>query len=225
MSATGTAAKVKRTMGHIALHYPHPADGPLAARLLTLLGYVETQLLPLPNGTNFYRFVVNDDHHARGDGIIYLSCLPDAVRAVVEASRSALGFGTEAEHPSIADLREAVAQDPEYMFHLGLLVDSLPELERIVADIRGLEASDPAYKGRLKVTVNRPRRGDEEIDALLDASAEFGAVDRYAYGRNGIQVFIETDLLASGPLADSLVLEFDYLFPGKTSHILSVVEL
>jgi hypothetical protein len=53
----------------------------------------------------------------------------------------------------------------------------------------------------------------------------FGTVDRYAYGRNGVQAFIETDILASGPLADSMVLELDYIFPGKTSHILSVVEL
>jgi hypothetical protein len=223
--APDSAAASGRTMGHVALHYGRKEDGPLAARLLKLLGYVETQALPLPDGATFYRFVVDPRHHARGDGIIYLSLIPEAQAALVGAAREALGYGTEREHPAIAGLRAAVEADPEYMFHVGVLVDTLEELERMTTEMRRLGESDPDFKGRIKVTVNRPRRGDDEIDARLDASEAFGAVDRYAYGRNGVQLFVETDILVSGPLADSLVLEFDYVFPGKTSHILSVVEL
>jgi hypothetical protein len=212
-------------MGHVALHYGRKEEGPLAARLLSLLGYVETQALPLPDGSIFYRFVVDQHHHARGDGIVYLSVLPPAQTALVEQVRDALGVGTDHEHPSVAGLRAAIDADPEYTFHLGVLVDSLEEIERIVAELQQLNNSDPDLKGRLKVRMNRPRRGDEEIDRRLDESPVFGTVDRYAYGRNGVQAFIETDILASGPLADSMVLELDYIFPGKTSHILSVVEL
>ena len=59
----------------------------------------------------------------------------------------------------------------------------------------------------------------------MDASPAFGNVTRYAYGRNGLQLFVETDLLTSGQIGDTLILEFDYVWPGFDSHILSVVEL
>ena len=216
---------VRRTMGHVALHYGRKEEGPLAARLLSLLGYVETQALPLPDGSTFYRFVVDKENHARGDGIVYLSLLPPAQAALVEAVRSALGVGTDQEHVSVAGLRKAIDDDPEYTFHLGVLIDSLEEIERIVATLQALNETDPELKGRLKLRLNRPRRGDEAIDRRLDESPVFGTVERYAYGRNGVQAFIESDILASGPLADSMVLELDYIFPGKTNHILSVVEL
>jgi hypothetical protein len=101
-----------------------------------------------------------------------------------------------------------------------VLVDSLEDIERIDTELQKHHDSDPELKGRMKIRMNRPRRGDEEIDNRLDRSSVFGPVDRYAYGRNGVQAFIETDLLASGPLADSMVLELDYIFPGNTNHLL-----
>ena len=73
---TATGTESERTMGHLALHYGAASDGPIAARLLKAMGLVETQVLPLPNG-NFYRFVANQGHVERGDGIIYLSALPE----------------------------------------------------------------------------------------------------------------------------------------------------
>ncbi len=211
-------------MGHVALHYPDREAGPLAAQLLGAIGFVETQMLPLPDG-NFYRFVVDERHRQRGDGIVYLSCLPSTQAALIAAAREALGHGTPHAHPAIADLRAALDSDPEYMFHVGMLLDSLEELERVTLALMALEKSDPAFKDRLRIVINRPQPGDAAVDARLDASAVFGSVTRHAYGRNGVQVFVETDLLSSGPLGDSLVLELDYVFPGKDSHILSVVEL
>ena len=216
---------VRRTMGHVALHYGQRQDAALAARLLSLIGYVETQALPLPDGSTFYRFVVDAHHHARGDGIVFLAQLPPAQAALVSAAREALGFGTAQAHPAIAELRAAIDADPEYTFHLGILINSLEEIERIVVNLQELNRTDPELKGRLKITMNRPRPGDAEVDARLDASPAFGSVDRYAYGRNGVQAFIETDILVAGPLGDTMVLELDYLFPGKDSHIFSVVEL
>jgi len=217
--------RTRRSMGHVALHYAHRDEGPLAAKLLALLGYVETQALPLPDGSTFYRFVVDDYHQARGDGIVYLSVVPPAQAALVQAARAALRVGTAQEHSAVKTLRSAIEADPEYSFHLGLLVDSLEDVERVAAELSDRNMNDPAFKGRLNVTLNRPRRGDAAIDARLDASPAFGGVDRYAYGRNGVQLFVETDILTSGPLGDSMILELDYIFPGTTSHILSVVEL
>jgi hypothetical protein len=213
-----------RTMGHVALHYQRASDGPAAAKLLNLLGMVETQALPLPDGT-FYRFVVDPKHQARGDGIIYLSVVPEAQRALTDAIRSALKVGSSDEHPAVGGMRAAIEADPEYTFHVGMLLPSLEELERIVLDLQERAKSDPDLKGRVKVTLNRARRGNPEVDARLDASPLFQSADRYAYGSNGVQAFIETDILSSGLLGESLVIELDYVFPGYKSHILSVVEL
>lgn len=212
-------------MGHLALHYARPEDGPTAAKLLSLIGLIETQDLVLPNGTHFYRFVVDDRHYARGDGIVYLSVVPDAQQKLLDAVRNALKIGTPDEHPSVGEMRAALVADPEYSFHVGLLADSLEAVESLVLDLRARNESDPDLKGRLNITMNRPLPGDAEVDARLDASPVFGDVKRYAYGRNGIQVFIETDILVSGTLGESTVIEIDYVFPGKTSHVLSVVEM
>lgn len=223
--ANGTQLRNRYSLGHIALHYPKPEDGPVAARLLSLLGLVETQDLVLPNGTHFYRFVANSDHVRRGDGILYLSCVPDAQRALLEAVRSALKVGTDEQHPAVDAMRNALLQDPEASFHVGLLAESLEALEALVLELRKRTECDPDLKGRLKITINRPVPGNSEVDARLDASPAFRDVTRHAYGRNGLQVFVETDLLVSGTLGESTVIEIDYVFPGYDSHILSIVEM
>ncbi|HQS68186.1 MAG: hypothetical protein B7Y36_09330 [Novosphingobium sp. 28-62-57] len=219
-----TAPRAGLSMGHIALHYPAPADGPLAARLLAQMGLTESQMLPLPGG-NFYRFVVSPDHVARGDGIVFLSCLPEPQARLIAAIRAALNIGTDAESEAVTAYRAMMAQDFEASFHFGLLMDSLEDLEAMVLNLQDLAANDPDLKGRLTIGMNRARPGDAEIDARLDASPVFGQVKRYAYGAGGVQVFVETDLVCAGQLGESMVFEFDYVFPDKHSHILSVVEL
>jgi hypothetical protein len=213
-----------RSLGHVALHYSEPKEGPLAARLLTMLGFVQTQDLVLENGTHFYRFVVDDRHQARGDGIIYLSVVPDAQRKLIDAIRAALKVETAEEHPAVAEMRKHLDQDPEYGFHVGMLVESLEELEARFQALEDANRTDPELKGRLRITYNRARKGDADVDARLDASPIYAKVDRYAYGRNGVQAFLETDVLSSGPLGQSMFLEFDYVFPNRTSHVLSVIE-
>lgn len=213
-----------RSLGHIALHYRTPDEGPLAARLLTLLGFVETQDLTLPDGTHFYRFVVDARHRARGDGILYLSVVPEAQRKLTGAVREALRVGRADEHPAVADMRGHLAHDPEYSFHIGVLVESLDELEARFLALEEANRNDPALKGRLRITYNRALRSDADVEARLDASPIYSRVDRFAYGRNGVQAFLETDLLASGILGESTFLEFDYVFPDRQSHVLSIVE-
>jgi len=217
-------APTQLSMGHLALHYGRAEDGPVAARLLKVLGLAETQVLPLPNG-NFYRFVVNSGHFSRGDGIIYLSAMPGPQAKLIAAIHRALRVGTDDEDEAVKGYRAMMASDYEASFHFGFLVDSLDELERIVANLRDLNANDPEMKGRLNIGMNRARRGNAEVDARLDASPVFGECSRYAYGSNGVQVFLETDLVLAGQLGQNMYFELDYVFPGSDSHILSVVEL
>lgn len=217
---TMTHGQTQQTLGHVNLHYARAEDGPLAARLLEMIGLVKTQELELPTGT-FYRFTVNRDDINRGDGIIYLSQLPPANAALFAAIRDTLRVGSTAEHPAVAAFHAAAAQDPEANFHVGFLVDSLEFIEERMEAVR----TDPALSGRCNFLVNRALPGDPEIDARMDASPLYRDVTRYTYGRNGVQAFIDTDLIVSGPLAEGIVLELDYVFPGHENHILSVTEI
>ena len=213
-----------RSIGHLALHYGSAEDGPLAARLMGLLGFTQTQMLPLPDG-DFYRFVIDSAHHARGDGIVYLSALPQPQLHLIATIRDLLKVGTDHEHDTVREMRAMLASDPEASFHLGFLVQSLEELESRILKLQELADTDPDFAGRIAICMNRPRPGDAQIDARLDASPLFGSVTRYAYGRNGVQVFVETDLFKGGQLGEAMTLEFDYIFPGHDNHILSVVEM
>ena len=216
--------KGARSMGHMALHYKTKEDGPLAARLLSMLGYVETQDLLLPNGSHFYRFVVDPRHSPRGDGIVYVSVVPDAQRDLTKAIHEALGVGTDHEHAAVVAMREKLEEDPEYSFHYGTLMESLEDLENIFLALEDANKNDPQLKGRLKLVYNRALPGNADVDARLDASPSYGGVTRYAYGKTGVQAFVETDILASGVLGETLMLEFDYVFPGYDRHVLSIVE-
>ena len=220
-AATDTPA---RSMGHLALHYGKAEDGPRAAKLLQALGMVETQVLPLPGG-NFYRFVVDNAHFGRGDGIVYLSALPEPQLKLIETIHEALGVGTDSEHDAVKGMRAMMESDFEASFHFGFLLESLEDLERVILDLQDKAENDPDLKGRLKFGFNRALAGNPDIDARLDASPVYGDVTRYAYGSNGVQAFVETDLLKAGQLGDSMVIELDYVFPGYDQHVLSVVEL
>ena len=196
-ATTQDSVRGPRSMGHMALHYARPEEGPLAARLLKLLGFIETQDLPLPNGTHFYRFVLDEKHHARGDGIIYLSVVPEAQRALIDTVRSALKVGSPDEHPTVKELRAQIDNDPEYSFHYGTLMESLEDLEDKFLKLHDANENDPELKGRLKLTYNRPIPDDPAVEARLDASPIYRDVTRHAYGKNGVQAFLETDILSA----------------------------
>ena len=193
-------AASKMSLGHVALHYKSPEDGPNAARLLDLMGFRRLQEIPLPNGSIFYQFLENDDRLVDGVGTLYLTLWPKPLEALNSAIREALKVGTPQKHPAVQALSREQEINPEVGFHIGIMVDALADLDAMMARLKDTNASEPGIKGRLKFTVNRAKPGDHQIDALMETSPTFRDATRHCYGRNGCQVFVETDLLASGPL-------------------------
>ncbi|MFG1229957.1 hypothetical protein [Xanthobacter wiegelii] len=225
MVAAPAAAHVRRTVSHIALNYRNPDEGPLAARLLEVLGFSVVQDIPLPDGSRFYQLLIDATVPTRAEGIVYMSALPAADRALYAAIREGLGVGRGHEHPAVASYRSAQASDPEYGFHVGILVESLEWIEDTMAKLKALAESDRQFKGRINLLCNRSRRGSPEVDARLDASPLFGTTPRETYGRNAVQAFVETDIFAAGALGEKLVFELDYVFPGYPDNMFTKTEL
>lgn len=222
---TSSVADVKRAVSHIALSYRNPDEGPLAAQLLDILGFSKVQDISLPDGSHFYQFLVEANAPTRAEGIIYMSALSAADRSLYAAIREGLGVGRGHEHPAVASFRAAQDADPEYGFHVGILVNSLEWIEDTMAKLQTLTEGDGPFKGRLKLLCNRSRRGTPEVDARLDASPLFSETPRYTYGRNAVQAFVKTDIFSSGPLGENLVFELDYVFPGYPDNMFTTTEL
>ena len=183
--------------------------------MLSALGFIQAEHLVQSGGSDFYRFVVDPKHAGRADGILFLSVAPAEQRALGAAISDALKVDTPAPHPAVSAWRDALASLPEMNFHVAFLVSTLEEAERIVLDVQALNDEDDDFRGRLKASWNRAQRGDPAIDARLDASPVFAGKGSCVYEPiAAVQVFIETDIMVSGPLQDRMTLEFDYVFPG-----------
>jgi hypothetical protein len=208
----------RKTLGHLALHYRTREDGPAAAKLLDLLGFAR---VPSPEGYPFYHYVVDRDATNNGDGILFIMEQPQALHELTNVIREALKVNQPGEHPVIAKVRAAHDSDPEYDLHLGVLFNSLEEIEDRIIRIRDAGLNDPDLQGRVRIILNRAKPGTAEIDERMDKSPIFSGVDRFTYGRNGIQAFIETDLFVTGALGDKFVFELDYVFPGYSDNILT----
>lgn len=216
------ATRQSKTFGHLAVHYRNRDEGHLAARLLSELGFSECYSMEQPGeGGRFFHFVIDEQANRGTDRIFYLLSMPDVLRSLYSELRSRLGVGTADEAAEVKALRAAQAEDPEFNFHAAIVYPSLEELEAMVLRVQRLAAEDPELKGRVKVTLNRARPGTPEVDARMDASPVFGSVSRHTYGPNGVQVFVETDLICGGPLGDNWAFEFDYVFPGYKDNILN----
>lgn len=224
-ASTPPTPSTPATLGHVAIHYREPDHGPLAARLLDLLGFVRHEEIPLPDGTVFYHFLVDGSATNNGDGIVYLSPLRRAHRWLYDSIREALAIGTPQEHPAVAKVRKSEQQDPEAGFHIGFLMPTLERLEDAFVRVRAEAEADPAFGRHVEIVLNRAKPGEPEIDARLDASPLYAGVTRTAYGRHGVQAFVRTDLLCSGPLGEDCVIEFDYVFPGYPDNILTKTEM
>ncbi|MDD3797762.1 MAG: hypothetical protein PHE36_01130 [Novosphingobium sp.] len=217
---------VTQSISHVNLHYPRKdGDGEAAALLLEACGLVRTQEMDLPYGGTFYRFTSNAHDINYPNNIVYLSPYTPQTQAMIDKARAALGMDTADPDPVVKAFHEANAIDPERELHVGFLVDSLEFLEQVFLKLKDLEANDPRFADRLKIVVNRALPGNPEIDERLDASPIYNGVTRYTFGRNGVQAFCATDLIVDGPLAEGLVIEFDYVFPGYEEHIMSVSEV
>lgn len=213
-------AQPKLSMGHIAMHYARPDDGPLAAKVLQILGFHMDEPLSFDGGvSNFYRFWC-DKESPRYDGIIYLSYLPKTLRELQARMREVLDVGGPNEDPAVAAFRETEQGDPETCFHVGLMYTSLDELEADVAAI----AADPALKGRVEIVANRPPPGkDAEIDARIEASPLFSKTPRRTYGHHGVQAFVVSDIFSGGPFGEKMTIELDYVFPGHPQNVFTEV--
>jgi hypothetical protein len=215
-----------KVLGHLALHYRNPDDAPRAAKLLELLGMTRLQEIPFGGGVVFYQFTVADDPSGRGIGTLYLSMVPPPLAGITQVIRDLLKVGTSEEHPAVGELRRGQEADPEMNFHVGLMVNSLEEVERIMLTLNEANESDPDLKGRLKLVTNKARSGgDTAIDARMDSSPIFSRTGRFTYGRYGCQAFVETDLLAGGPLGESLVIELDFVFPEHPDNMFVKTEV
>jgi hypothetical protein len=208
----------RRTLGHLAMHYRTREDGPVAAKLLDLLGFAR---VPSPEGYPYYHYVVDGGATNNGDGILFIMEQPQALRELTSVIREALKVDQPDEHEVVAKVRSAQESDPEYDLHLGVLFNSLDEIEERITRIREAELNDPELRGRIKIILNRARPGTAEVDERMRQSPIFGDVRRFTYGRNGIQAFIETDLFVTGALGEKFVFELDYVFPGYPDNILT----
>jgi hypothetical protein len=208
----------RKTLGHLAMHYRSREDGPVAAKLLELLGFAR---VPSPEGYPFYHYVVDGAASNNGDGILFIMEQPQALRELTSVIRENLKVDQPGEHAVIAKVRAAQDSDPEYDLHLGILFNSLEEIEERVVRIRDAGLNDPDLRGRVKIILNRARPGTGEVDERMDQSPLFSGVRRYTYGRNGIQAFVETDIFLTGALGDKFVFELDYVFPGYSDNILT----
>lgn len=213
------AISAAKAMGHLALHYKTPEDAPRAAKLMELLGFRRLQEIPFGGGVMFYQFMVADDASGRGIGTLYLSQVPAPLAAMTAVIREQLKVGEADEHPAVAALRAGQAQDPEMNFHVGLMFDELEAVEQIMLTLQDANERDPDLKGRLNLVANKAKPGHPEVDARMAASPVFGTTPRHTYGHYGCQAFIETDLLAGGPLGENLVIELDYAFPGHRDNM------
>jgi hypothetical protein len=216
-----TSERSTTTFGHVALHYAKPGDGPILARLFQMMGFVIREEIKYDDGTIFYHFLVDPGATNRGDGIIFLGPLREVPRALYNSIRTALGAGTDKEDKVVTDYRAAASANPEFGFHVGFLKSSLEELEDIIIRIQKAIDTDPDLKGRAEIILNRAKPGTPEVDARMDASPIFKDVTRYTFGRNGVQAFVKTDLLAGPPLGDAVVIEFDYVFPDYEHNMLT----
>lgn len=215
-----TICKAK-TYSHVAVHYRNAHEGPLAARLLREIGLTESYSAPQPDGNLFYHFVVDAQADRGIDRIFYMMCIPPQLVALYDEMHKALKVGQPDENPAVAALRDAQNAEPEFNFHVGIVVPSLEELEERTLRLQKLAAEDPELTGRIKVTINRSKPGDAEVDRRMDASPVFGSATRHTYGANGVQVFVETDIIAGGPLGDNWVFELDYVFPDRKYNMLN----
>jgi hypothetical protein len=211
-----------KTYGHLACHYRNEGEGPLAARLLRTLGFMECYSAPQPDGHPFFHFVIDEQANRGTDRILYLMGMPKEMRAVFDEIKDRLSLGTAKESAAVTALKKAQESDPEFGFHAAVVLHSLEELEELTQRVQRLIREDKELASRIKLTINRAKPGTPEVDKRMDASPVFGNIKRYTYGRNGVQVFVETDLLVGGVLGDNWVFEFDYVFPGYDENILNL---
>jgi hypothetical protein len=211
----GETGNRTKALGHLALHYK-AGDGDLVLRLFRSLGLRVEDLGPARNGDRFFKVVV-DSSSAEGDGFFYVATVAPYQVAFEQALNSA--FSADKDAQALAAYRTARSTDPEAGFHIGVRYEGLDALEQAVLAIEAAMREEPRLAGRIGVTrLKAPAGKNAEIDARMSRAPVFKADDREAFGEGGVQVFIQTDLVAGGLLALGQTFELDYLFPGRATR-------
>jgi len=208
-------AATPTSLGHVAVHF-RPGERELATRFFQLLG---ARVREFPNALSdepIYIVAMDGVEPDRADNIIYLFALKPAQIELEAAITEALAMGTDHQHPALTAFLDHRNSWPESYLHFGLHFAALEELEAAVGRMRAEMESDPAFGARIQsMQVLRARGGedDREIEERMAASPVFAGAE-YAYGRNGVQVHIRTDLFATGLALFGSVVELDFVFTG-----------
>lgn len=193
-------------LGHLALHY-RAGDGERVVQLFRSLGLRVEDLGPARNGDRFLKVIVDTDA-PHGDGYFFAATAAPAQLAFEDALTASGGAALEA-------YRSARLADPESSFHIGVRYQSLEALERAVHAVEAM-AGEPDLQKRISVVrMKAPAGRSPEVDARMAASPVFKPDDREAFSPGGVQVFIQTDIVAGGLLAIGQTIELDYVFPGR----------
>jgi len=192
-------------LGHLALYY-RPGTEVAARTLLTDLGCELVDNGPRPGEDGFASALLDPstaDHH---DNLVYVARMGDAQWAL-EQQVDALLAGDEGRA-----LRDRVAEYPESAPHVGVVYDSLDELEGALLALDSHAAPGGPLHGHVEVVRYRARPGlDDAVDARMAASPVFTDDDPPAFGDHIVQCFVHTDLF--GSLTSARVIELDFAFP------------
>lgn len=206
----------RTSLGHLALHF-RPGERALATRFFELLG---ARVREFPNQFSdepLYIIEMDRDAPGRADNIVFLFALKPAQLELETLISQQLRMGTEDPHPALTGFLDQRSQWPESYLHFGLHFGRLEDLEEAVIALRAEMHAKPEFGSRiqgLQVLKARGTEGDTEIEERMAASPLFSGTEEFAYGVNGAQVHIRTDLFATGLSLFGSVVELDFVFTG-----------
>lgn len=189
-----------RTFSHVALGVGR-GEGPLAARLLGHLGLAVTDNGPSLLGDPWYTAVVDETTYTGGMEQLGFFVVPVS-DAQVELERTIAG--TAAAEALLAEKR----RKPDSSSHVALAYRSLEGIEDAVAAL----LADDELCGRVDVLRFRPEFTTPAVDERLDASPVYAGATRVRYLSDGVQAFVQTDVVSAGLLAVGQSFELNYTF-------------
>ena len=95
---------------------------------------------------------------------------------------------------------------PDSTTHVALTAPTLEHLERVVVGLR----TDAHLAGRVAVAAYRPAEPTPGVDERLARSPAFADAHRVGYLRDGVQVFLHTDVVATGLLVLGQSIELNH---------------
>ena len=189
-----------RTFSHVALAVGR-GEGPLAARLLSHLGLAVNDNGPSLLGDPWYTAIV--DEATYGGGLEHLGFFVVPVSdAQVELERTIAG--TPAAEALMAEKR----RKPDSSSHVALAYESLDTLEQAVTAL----LADAELHGRVDVLRFRPEEATPAIEARLDGSPVYADATRVRYLADGVQAFVQTDVVSAGLLSVGQSFELNHTF-------------